>query len=665
MSNHHVRATALATLATLATVGGLALTPQPASATSTPLAITGIASVAPSHAAGNGGATAPSISDGGRFVAFEATDSDLVPGDTNAKEDVFVRDTLASTTTRVSVSTAGAQGNGNSTLPSISPNGRFVAFQSDATNLVAGDTNTKTDIFLRDLWLKTTIRVSVAGSSASQVTGGDSTHPKVSSDGNLVVFQSDATNVVPFDLNGKTDVFVRNISAKTTEIESVTSADAALAAGGDSPSMSSDGRYVVFDSSTNQIGVDTNNVLDVFLRDRQLGTTTRVSLGNGGVQGDAYSAYATVSDDGRYIAFQSRADNLTSDSDAIGKDDVYRRDRTAGTTVMIDKSTSGNPANGGGGGPEISGNGNLVLFSSDAPNLYAGDTNDLEDVFVRNVSAATTTRVSQGAYGEQWSGISFEGAVSDDGTATASCTLAQDAYSPDANDSFDIFWSANIQLGPFANVPALLQQNNQDFNGSQLSIGAVVAASNLVLDGVTSPASDIDAMAHGTFATHRAPVARLYWSFFHRDPDLGGLTYWVNKHAKGVKLDKIAASFASSSEFKTHYGSLDDTAFVKLVYQNVLLRQPDAAGLAHWVAKLQGGESRGGVMVDFSESSEGVRIMRPQVDTILVFLGMLKRLPTTNELTNDAYLLGAEGGQPTEVLINLLLVSSEYAGLVV
>ena len=648
-------------LAVLASVA-LLLPAPPAGATSTKLPVTGLVSVSTTGSTGNAPATANDLSGLGRFVAIRSAASNLVPGDTNNTDDVFVRNTLSQTTTRVSVSTAGAQANGPSDSPSISYDGRWVAFRSAATNLVAGDTNGQSDIFLRDLRNKTTIRVSVKSNGGGQTTGGGVANPQVSYDGNEVVFESSATNVVDFDLNGKPDVFVRNVSAGFTEIETVTSSEFALTAGGTSPRFSGNGRYVVFESSTNQVGIDTNGDSDIFLRDRVNGTTEKVSTASNGDPSDGDSQFADVSDDGRYITFQSVATDLTTAVDAAGLD-VFRRDRQLATTVLVTRNTAGQPANAGGGGTQVSADGNKVAFSSNATNL-AADSNGVSDAFVRDIAAGTTTRTSVKTTGGQINGLSFAPSISPDGTASSFSTLSTDLYDQDANATFDVYVRGTYEVGPFANSLALLQKNALDFTGKNLTTPQVVGLNNKILYGVASPESTIDDFAHGTFDDARGPVMRLYWAFFHRIPDLNGLDYWVHKYEGGMTLKAIATQFAKSNEFKTKYGTVSNDAFITLVYQNVLERNPDAAGKAHWVGRLQAGVPRGEMMTAFSESSEGIRKMRGEVDTILLHLGMLQRLPSKAEFTADVALLELNGGLDTEVLIFNLLTSPAYVDAV-
>ncbi len=660
--NRALRGTALVALASLSS---LVVPGSPAGAAELLRPVSGLASVSTNGlATGNGSSTSPALSTAGRMVAFTSNASNLVAGDTNGVADVFVRDTLASTTVRVSVSSSGAPGNGTSDQASISPDGRWVAFRSTATNLVAGDTNGVADVFVRDLRLKTTKRVSLRGSGAgSQVTGGGSSNPSISADGTKVAFLSDATNVVDWDLNAKPDVFVRDLTAGVTDIVSVTSTEFALTHGAASPAMSANGRYVVFDSQSNQVGLDTNGSTDVFLRDRVQGTTERVSVADDEVQGDADSQFGSVSDDGRYVAFQSYATELTGDTDHSGAD-VFRRDRQTSSTILISRSAVGAAGNATSGAPSISASGDEVAYGSSATNLVPGDTNGVDDVIVRDVSGATTTRVSTRTSGGQISGLSFLADISPDGTTTGFATLAADLHSPDANTTFDVFWRGAFEVGPFADSTGLIQRNAQDFTGFTLTVGQLVAVNDRILSGTLSPSSYIDGLVHGSYDDNKGPVLRLYWSFFHRIPDQGGFEYWVGQRASGAKLDTIASSFASSPEFKNTYGSLGSNAFVTLVYQNVLGRAPDQAGLAHWVGKMGSGLSRGGVMTAFSESSEGVRLMRAEVDAILLPLGMLDHLPTKPQHDAWTAYLEADAGRPTAELIRIFLTSPAYQEIV-
>jgi Tol biopolymer transport system component len=337
---------------------------------------------------------ARSISADGRYVAFESWASDLVAHDRNDRRDVFVRDLRASTTTRVSVDTEGRDPDLHSAEPSISDDGRYVAFESIASDLVAGDGNGAPDVFVRDLQANTTAWVSV------DTTGGDadgsSILPSISDDGRYVAFESGASDLMTGDGNGLPDIFVRDLHVGTTARVSVdtTGGDPNDDSHGFGPSISGDGRYVAFESWASDLVVgDGNGTRDVFVRDRQANTTTRVSLDATGGDPDAQSLQESISDDGRYVAFGSEAGDLVA-GDGNNLPDVFVRDLHAGTTARVSADFVGKEANGSNGQPSISGDGRYVAFQSHASNLVAGDGNLDADVFVRAVVTPTVDSVT-------------------------------------------------------------------------------------------------------------------------------------------------------------------------------------------------------------------------------------------------------------------------------
>lgn len=338
------------------------------------------ASVSTGGTVGNASSIVASISPDGRYVAFFSQATNLVGGDTNGVGDVFVRDRVASMTYRVSVSTSGTEANGASRYPQISPDGRYVAFQSEASNLVAGDTNGKWDIFVRDRNAGTTERVSVAtgGGEATKA----SARATISDDGNLVAFHSWADNLIAGDTNSAADVFVRDRSAGTTERLSV--ATAGPQSDGESlfPKISGNGAAVAFHSlGTNLVAGDTNGARDVFVRTIGGATTFRVSVDGSGGQGNGVSGYADISSDARYVVFHSAATNLVA-GDLNGAQDIFVRDRVASTTRRVSLSNAGAQPNGISGMPSISADGTFVAFQSQASNLVLGDANAAQDVFV-------------------------------------------------------------------------------------------------------------------------------------------------------------------------------------------------------------------------------------------------------------------------------------------
>ena len=293
--------------------------------------------------AGNNDSSEPSSSKTGRYVAFSSLASNLVPGDTNMVADCFVRDQYTKKTTRVSVSTSGTQGNSLCWGPAISDTGRFVAYAANATNLVSGDTNGDQDVFLRDRVANTTTRVSVStGGGQGSDESGD---PAISGDGKIIAFESKADDLVPGDNNGTWDIFVHNRATGVTERVSVRSNGQEATGASRDPAVSANGRFVVFDSwARDLVYKDTNGKRDVFIHDRSTGKTKRVSINSAERQGNGNSSNASVNAGGRFVAFESSAKNLVK-NDGSSRVDVFVRDRQKGKTIRASLSSSGRAAN--------------------------------------------------------------------------------------------------------------------------------------------------------------------------------------------------------------------------------------------------------------------------------------------------------------------------------
>ena len=314
-----------------------------------------LVSISTSGDAGNASSYGARVSPDGRFVAFSSRSDNLVPNDANGADDVFLRDTLARTTERISVSSAGEEGNAGSWADSISGDGRFVAFSSYASNLVPEDTNDTADVFVGDRLTGTTERVSV--SSTGEQGNASSAGASISADGRFVAFASYATNLVPNDTNGTRDVFIRDMLMGTTRRVSVSTSGEQGDGTSGIHSMSADARYVAFDSlAANLVADDTNGVRDIFLHDCQTGETSRVSVASDGSQADGSSRSPAVCANGRHVAFLSESGNLAPGASARSWR-VYVRDVDAGQTILIgDWEYWGSPA--------ISGDGRYVAFNS-------------------------------------------------------------------------------------------------------------------------------------------------------------------------------------------------------------------------------------------------------------------------------------------------------------
>jgi hypothetical protein len=388
--------------------------------------------------AASGGGGYATISANGRFVAFDSTHSNLVAGDTNHLRDVFVRDLLTGRTERVSVSSGGKQANAESDANGISADGRFVVFESRAWNLVPHPSDSNGwEVFVRDRLKGTTKQVSV--SSSGKRANDWSVDAAISANGRFVAFDSYASNLVPGEPNGGRDVYVRDLQTGTTERVSVSSSGTP---GNDTSyldGISADGRFVVFSSwATNLVPGDTNRQMDVFVRDRLMGTTERVSVGNGGQQASGQSDYGVISNDGRFIAFASNAPNLVP-GNATSSWNVFVHDNSTDTTELVSVGSDGTETTGMSHSSAISADGRFVAFDSAASNLVAGDTNGKRDVFVRDLQTGTTQRVSVSSDGKQANNRSFLQAMSPDGRFVVFDSYASNLVPGDTHGKRNVF----------------------------------------------------------------------------------------------------------------------------------------------------------------------------------------------------------------------------------
>jgi Tol biopolymer transport system component len=452
---------------------------------------------------GDDDSTLPSISADGRFVAFRSNATDLVPEDTNGVRDIFVRDRQTGATRRVSVDSAGVEGNGDPDEPAMSADGRFVAFASSATNLVAADANATSDVFVHDLQMGVTERVSVANGGAEADSG--SNDASISADGRFVAFASGATNLVAGDTNGVSDIFVRDRQTGTTERVSVDSSGLESDASGTSPSISADGRFVAFDSlATNLVTADTNGVYDIFVRDRQTGTTERVSIDSAGLAGNDRSIFPSISADGRFVSFDSRASNLVM-GDTNGREDVFVHDRYNGMTERVNVDSAGTQANGGARGYTfaMSANGRFVAFESGATNLVAGDTNGVSDIFVRDRLTGTTERVSVASAGTEGDGGSNEASISADGRFVAFESRATNLAAADTNGVSDIFVRNRVSNTPTgSNVDVTPVDTTTGTSPVLLTFGEVTTPGSTSLATSTDGPSPPTGFALGDPATY-------------------------------------------------------------------------------------------------------------------------------------------------------------------
>ncbi len=378
-----------------------------------------------------------SCSSSGRWITFFSEATNLVPGDTNAADDVFLVDRKKDTITRISVTDDGTEGNAASDWPSLSGNGRWVVFESDATNLVPGDTNGFTDIFVHDRKLGTVRRVSV--STDGTQADDDCERPHISANGKWIAFESTATNLVAGDTNGESDLFLHRLGKGTTERVEIAGAGVEADDGSFTPRLSANGRHIAFLSqATNLVAGDTNGNQDAFVHDSKQGTTVRVSVTSDGTEASGSTSQLEMSANGRWVVMQSSATNLVP-GDVNFASDGFLHDLKKGATTMVTVADDGTYESQGCFSTHISPNGRFVSWSTNADNLVAGDGGTHIDAFLRDVKKGTTVRLSQLGDGSEADANSFGEGFSRSGRLVIISSDATNLAGPDTNGTRDLF----------------------------------------------------------------------------------------------------------------------------------------------------------------------------------------------------------------------------------
>lgn len=396
------------------------------------------------------------ISADGRFIVFDSYATNLLPEDSDAIDDVYLLDRQTGELELISVNSDEMKGNGTSDRPAVSDDGNYVVFASSSTNLVAGRTG---GIYLRNRLAGTTefISVTTTGGQASSATD-----TAISGNGMFVAFRSFSSNLVDGDTNGKTDIFLRDVMAGTTERISISQAELESDDHSYDPCVSYDGSYVAFESeATNLVDDDFNGDRDVFVRDRILNDTIRVSVGGVNTEGNNDSTTPTISSDGKLVAFNSYADNLIGAADTNVRGDIFVRDINAMTTERVSVPTGGGEANGSCYSPSMSPSGKYVAFFSDSSNLVNGFS--LGEIYVHNRVTNETTIVSEKFGGGETTSIyePEEPVVGNDGTVAFS-SEADDLVETDTNMVYDVFYDpGSFGMGVPYDQGAVIQLNRK------------------------------------------------------------------------------------------------------------------------------------------------------------------------------------------------------------
>lgn len=403
---------------------------------------------------GDGSSFHPSLSADGRYCAFQSAATDLVPNDTNGEVDVFVKDLTTGAVALVSVASNGALGNGPSSEPKLSADGRYVVFVTRASNFSTFDTNGRTDVYRHDRLTGQTVLVSC---SALGIVGNDgSGRPTVSGDGRCVAFHSLAANLAPADGNGVADILVKDLQTSACEIVS----NASPTVGGDfsavDAAISRDGRFVAFGSyATNLVPGDGNGTADVFVRDRQTGTTHRTSARPGGLDANGPSDVLAITADGSSVLFRSWASNLVA-GDGNGCADLFVAPAVGGAAECVSVGSGGVTANGNSLDGAITADGRCVAFSTYASNLVAGDTNQALDVLQHDRVTGLTVRVSLDLGGASPNGPCQMPAIDDAGALVVFSTYAHDVLAAPTG-GHDQIVAASLQMAQNATFSTLGQ----------------------------------------------------------------------------------------------------------------------------------------------------------------------------------------------------------------
>ena len=426
--------------------------------------VTELVSLTLTGLAAGGLSFAPTVSADGRFVAFLSSATDLVANDTNGAIDVFVRDMTLGTTVAASTDATGALVSGGGSLPNfpgaraISDDGRYVVFTSTSTQLVTDANGGVAQVYVKDLSTGAVVRASVDATGAA--ANAASQHPVISGDGKVVAFESTSTNLSALQTSSTLEVYVRDLVAGTTVLGSVSDGGVAAGQGATTPGLSRDGRYLVFETPSQLTSSDTDFAYDVYLRDLTAGTTTLASPGSG--TGD--SRAPAVSGDGAYVAFNSIDSTLVS-GDANNVNDVYLWSRVTGQLTLVSLNDAGAQANSGSTFPSVSSNGGSVLFSSTASNLVSSPLTSAQQLYVRDLATDAAPVVAPLADASVAEGVTFSAAGS--------------FSDPDGSTS----WTASVDWGDGAGAQPLLLAQDKTFALAKLLAPGTYTVTVAVTDG--------------------------------------------------------------------------------------------------------------------------------------------------------------------------------------
>lgn len=614
---------------------------------------------------GNHNSGVPSISADGRYVVFQSWATDLVGGitDTNGMPDIFVKDLQTGVTQLVSIASGGGKtANNRSDNPFISDDGRYVGFESDATDLVVGgvDGNTDTDTYVRDIISGTTYLASIRHNETTGV--GDSWIQSISADGKKVLFQTRVTDMLQgiADSNGGWDLYVRDIGAGTTELVTINSAGNATGNMGIintiRSEISANGRFAVWATDANNLGpADTNGAVDVYLRDLQTDATELISSNFNGnnSSNDSSGLYISISANGRYIAFESFATDLVAGlTDDNGRGDIFIRDIVKDITKLVTIGTTGSVANSSSEKIRISPNGRFVSFESNATNLVTDPVNAFDsNIYIRDTVADKTYVLSNSNHNPPLAGngISvdpeieiYDRQIIANFKSTSSNLLAG---VNDNNFAYDIFYTQFV-IPKFKN--GVLTRFYTDFlDRAPDNFGYDYWEQQITdIRNAGAPIRDAYIVAGFNFTrsqeyqnlnrTNRQFVEDLFLTYLDRIPTNAELDTWEAKITGSVNRDALHVDFGVTAEFQNEiskeYPTASSPTAVKNLtsgfYRGLLHRNHDSGGWTFWLNEMQTAKS---------QSEQAVKNKSKEIGEAMIFSDEFKNAVPENSSQDAAF----------------------------
>lgn len=567
---------------------------------------------------------APAISGDGQMIAFATTKRLLASDTTTGTEDIYLRNLETGELTHVNIDENDVVASGVNLRPVLSDTGGIIAFENIQTGGVSR-------IMIKNTTTGTLVEASTDATGTA--ADGASSNASLSANGQYLAFLSTGTNLATLDENDVKDGFLKNVATgdviNVSMLADGTQADRATT----DIAVSGDGSAVVFTSTATNLSSSKIVQERVYVKNAATGALSIASTSASGELANGASYHASVSDNGRYVVFTSKAFNLAPDAPILASS-IYRKDMQTGAVMLISTDASGHSGMGNSDMAVISSDGRYVMFESTS-NLTPGDGDGKNDVFLKDTVTGSITRLSAGA--TQDTGIGYSGfargsmdgiflgtsasgvdvihsALGDGFASTANATYKGDAgrntlLGAAGSDTFTGNGGNDLIDGGAGKDVAIYNGKLSDYTIRKTDAGTLITDARGT-DGVDT-VGNVELLRFADFNVSldidgtAGKVYRLYQAAFDRTPDTGGLGYWIAQMDNGMTLNEVARQFFASAEAQTQYGTNPDAiTLITAMYDNVLHRAPDLGGAAYWQARLIGGLKAEGMLVEFSESIE-------------------------------------------------------------